>query len=143
MKVVLDANIFISALISRKGNPAKILDKWKKRDIEVIVSPAIIAEIDRVTGYERLQKKYHRIRDERKGLIEDLRGFATVVEPQQKLLVVQKDESDNRYIECAIESGANYIVTGDPHLLAVSEYQGIVIITPAIFVALLDIDNNS
>lgn len=141
MRVVLDANIFVSALISRQGNPAKILDKWQKKEIEVVLSAAIIAEIERVTGYERLQKKYHRIREEREGLIDDLKGFATVVEPQKKLSVVQADESDNRYIECAVESGANHIVTGDPHLLTVKEYQGIVIITPATFVALLETDN--
>lgn len=138
MRVVLDANIFISALISRQGNPAKILDKWKMREIEVVVSPAIIAEIQRVTGYERLQKKYQRIREEREGLVDDLRNFATIVEPQQKLSVVQADESDNRYVECAVESGANYIVTGDPHLLAINEYQGIAMITPATFLTLLD-----
>lgn len=140
MRVVLDANIFISALISRQGNPAKILDKWQKKEIEIVVSAAIIAEIDRVMGYERLQKKYHRIREERAGLIEDLKGFATIVEPQQKLSVVQADEPDNRYIECALESGVNYIVTGDPHLLAVKEYQGIVVISPATFLVLLDTD---
>jgi putative PIN family toxin of toxin-antitoxin system len=115
MRVVLDANIFISSLISSQGYPAKILDKWRKREIEVIVSPAIIAEIDRVLGYERLQKKYHRIREEREGLIDDLRNFATIVEPQQTLSAVPGDESDNRYVECAVESGTNYIVTGDPH----------------------------
>lgn len=140
MRVVLDANIFISALISRQGNPAKILDKWQKREIEVVVSSAIIAEIDRVMGYERLQKKYPRIQEERAGLIEDLKGFATVVEPQQRLSVVQADESDNRYVECAVESGANYIVTGDPHLLAVKEYQGIVVISPATLLTLLKTD---
>jgi putative PIN family toxin of toxin-antitoxin system len=140
MRVVLDANIFISALISRQGNPAKILDKWRNREIEVSVSPAIIAEIQRVTGYERLQKKYKRIREEREGLVDDLRNFAVIVEPQQKLSVVQADDSDNRYIECAVASGANYIVTGDPHLLTVNEYQGIVIVSPATFLALLDVE---
>lgn len=140
MRVVLDTNIFISALISRQGSPAKILDKWQKKEIEVVVSSAIIAEIYRVTGYERLQKKYHRIREEREGLIDDLRKFATIVEPQQKLSVVLADESDNRYIECAVDSGANYVVTGDPHLLAVNEYQGIVMISPATFLAILETD---
>jgi predicted nucleic acid-binding protein len=61
-----------------------------------------------------------------------------VVEPQQKLSVVQADDSDNRYIECAVASGANYIVTGDPHLLTVNEYQGIIMVSPATFLALLD-----
>jgi putative PIN family toxin of toxin-antitoxin system len=138
MRVVLDANIFISALISSQGNPAKILEKWQKRELEVVVSPAIVDEIERVTGYERLQKKYRRIREEREGLIDDLRNFATMVDPQQKLSVVQADDSDNRYIECAIESGANFVVTGDPHLLDIGEYQGIPILTPAIFVVLLE-----
>jgi putative PIN family toxin of toxin-antitoxin system len=138
MRVVLDANIFISALISSQGNPAKILEKWQMRELEVVVSPAIIAEIERVTGYERLQKKYRRIREEREGLIDDLRNFATMVDPQQELSVVQADDSDNRYIECAIESGANFVVTGDPHLLDIGEYQGIPILTPAIFVVLLE-----
>ena len=141
MKVVLDANIFISALISRQGNPALILDKWKKREIEVVVSPAIIAEISRVMGYERLQKKYRRIREERESLIDDLRNIATIVEPQQRLYAVEADESDNRYIECAVESGTNYIVTGDPHLLEIGSYQGIHIITPATFMTLLDVEN--
>lgn len=140
MRVVLDTNIFVSALISRQGNPAKILDKWQKKEIEVVVSSAIIAEIHQVTGYERLQKKYHRIREEREGLIDDLRKFATIVEPQQKLSVVLADESDNRYIECAVESGANYVVTGDPHLLTVNEYQGILMISPATFLAILEAD---
>jgi putative PIN family toxin of toxin-antitoxin system len=138
MRVVLDANIFISALISSQGNPAKILEKWQKRELEVVVSPAIVDEIERVTGYERLQKKYRRIREEREGLIDDLRNFATMVDPQQELSVVQADDSDNRYIECAIESGANFVVTGDPHLLDIGEYQGIPILTPAIFVALFE-----
>ncbi len=138
MRVVLDANIFISALISSQGNPAKILEKWQKRELEVVVSPAIVDEIERVTGYVRLQKKYRRIREEREGLIDDLRNFATMVDPQQELSVVQADDSDNRYIECAIESGANYIVTGDPHLLDIGDYQGIPILTPVIFVVLLE-----
>ena len=141
MRVVLDANIFISSLIASRGHPAKIVDKWRNREIEVIVSPAIIGELDRVLGYERLQKKYRRIREEREGLIDDLRNFATIVEPQQKLSAVKADESDNRYIECAVASGTNYIVSGDPHLLDVGNYQGVRIITPATFVTLLDMGN--
>jgi putative PIN family toxin of toxin-antitoxin system len=140
MKVVLDTNIFISAMISSQGNPAKILEKWRNKEIEVVVSSAIIAEIERVTNYEKLQKKYRHIQEEREGLIDDLRGFAAVVEPQETLSVVQADESDNRYIECAVESGASYIVTGDLHLLDINEYRGIIMITPAAFLALLEKD---
>jgi predicted nucleic acid-binding protein len=54
---------------------------------------------------------------------------------------VPDDESDNRYVECAVESSTNYIVTGDHHLLDVGNYQGVRIMTPATFVTLLDMDN--
>ena len=60
-----------------------------------------------------------------------------LVVPTESLNVVQEDESDNRYLECAIEGKAQYIVSGDKHLLDVSEYKGINILTPAEFVTLL------
>lgn len=71
-------------------------------------------------------------------MIGDLRNFATTVEPEEKLSVVQADESDNRYLEFAIESVANYVVTGDRICWRVKEYQGILVITLAAFLALLE-----
>ena len=61
MRVVLDANIYVSSLISSKGNPARIVDRWLAGEFEVVVSQEIIAEILRVTGYERTPKKYNRV----------------------------------------------------------------------------------
>jgi putative PIN family toxin of toxin-antitoxin system len=58
MRVVLDANIYISSLISSKGNPATIINRWLSGGFDVLVSQPIVDEILRVTGYERLQKKY-------------------------------------------------------------------------------------
>ena len=136
MQIVLDANIYISSLISDQGNPAKILKKWEARELDIVVSPEIIGEIERVLDYARLQRKYKRIRENREELIERLRKMAVIVSPAERLSIVENDESDNRYIECAVESGARYIVTGDPHLLDIKEYKGIRIITPATFVIL-------
>jgi putative PIN family toxin of toxin-antitoxin system len=58
------------------------------------------------------------------------------IEPQEKLDVIAADESDNRYVECAVAGGAQYIITGDEHLLELGEYEGIRVLTPAAFVAL-------
>jgi len=52
--------------------------------------------------------------------------------------VVKDDETDNRYIECAVFGKASHIITGDNHLLTIGEYQDIVILPPAAFVALLE-----
>lgn len=57
-----------------------------------------------------------------------------------ELAVIEKDPSDNRYLECAVATGASYIVTGDPHLLKLKEYRGVVILKPAEFLALVKLE---
>lgn len=52
--------------------------------------------------------------------------------------MVTDDETDNRYVECAVTGGAQYIVSGDPHLLGVGEFRGIRLIPPNDFIALMD-----
>ncbi|NQU21448.1 MAG: putative toxin-antitoxin system toxin component, PIN family [Candidatus Nealsonbacteria bacterium] len=141
MRVVLDANIFVSALISRQGNPAITVDRWLAGEFDVLVSRPIIDEILRVTGYERILKKYARVRENRLEFAALISDQGVWVEPPHRLSVVSADESDNRYLECAVAGGAQYIVTGDQHLLAIRHYQGIEIVSPAVFVALLETDN--
>jgi hypothetical protein len=138
MRVVLDANIYISSLISSKGNPARIVARWLAGEFEVVVSQEIFAEILRVTGYERIQKKYARVREQRVEFGQLIAQQGVWVEPEERLSVVTGDESDNRYVECAVAGTAQYIVTGDEHLLEIGEYQGILILPPATFVTLLE-----
>lgn len=140
MRVVLDANIFISLLISRKGNPASIINKWLSGEFEVLISQPIVDEILWVTGYERLQKKYKKVRENRLEFVDLISEQGIWTELTETLTVVTADESDHRYLECAISGGAAYVVTEDDHLLRVGNHQGISVITPAAFVTLLDID---
>jgi uncharacterized protein len=140
MQVVLDANIYISALISDKGNPARIINKWLAGEFDILVSQPIVDEILRVTGYQRLQEKYAKVRENRVEFVELITLQGIWAEPAETLTVVATDESDNRYIECAIAGNAQYIVSGDEHLLGIGDYQGIHIVTPALFVTLLDTD---
>ena len=138
MRVVLDANIYISALISNKGNPAKIINKWLAGQFDVLISQPIVDEILRVTNYKRIQKKYAKVRDNRLEFVELIIEQGIWEESSETLTVVSADESDNRYVECAVAGNAQYIVSGDEHLLGVGEYQGIIIVTPATFLTLLD-----
>ena len=141
MRVVLDANIYISSLISSQGNPATIINRWLSGEFDVLLSQPIIDEISRVTGYERLQKKYQKIRERRLEFIELISKQSIWSESTETLAIVKADESDNRYLEYAIAGGATYVVTGDEPLLSVGNYQGISIITPAVFVTLLEMGN--
>jgi uncharacterized protein len=135
MRVVLDANVIISALISAKGAPAVIVERWLRGD--VVVSRPIIEEIARVTAYEGLQK-YARLRENRLEFITLLSEQAIWVQPDEALSVIQADESDNRYLECAVAGNAEAIVSGDPHLLDLEQHHSIRIVTPATFLILLE-----
>jgi putative PIN family toxin of toxin-antitoxin system len=137
MRVVLDANVLISAVISPQGTPAQILRMWEEgeSEIELVLSPAILVEVERVIHYPRIQERY-KLPEEYVGQFLDLiRSSATLIEASEKLSIIAEDPPDNRYLECAAEARASYIVTGDDLLLRLKEYKGVIILRPAAFVA--------
>jgi putative PIN family toxin of toxin-antitoxin system len=138
MRVVLDANIFVSALISSQGNPASIIRRWLDGGFDVLISQAIMDEIGRVTGYERIWRKYAQVRERRLEWLTLLAETGLWVEPKNQLRAIAADDTDNRYLEAAVEGGAQYIVTGDEHLLGIGVYLGIAIVSPATFITLAE-----
>jgi len=138
MRVVLDANIYVSSLISEKGNPAQIVKRWLEGDFEVAVSQPIVDELIRVTGCQRLQNKYQAVKENRLEFVALVMEQGIWVAPSERLTLVIKDDSDNRYIECAVAGDAQYIVTGDRHLLELGHYLGIHIVYPMAFITLLE-----
>jgi putative PIN family toxin of toxin-antitoxin system len=138
MRVVLDANVLISAVISPRGTPGQILRLWEAQEFEVVLSPPILKEVERVIHYPRIQERYDLSEEYVGQFLEFVGSSATVVEASAELAVIQEDPSDNRYLECAIAAGASYIVTGDAHLLRLQEYRGMVILRPAEFLAIVE-----
>jgi putative PIN family toxin of toxin-antitoxin system len=138
VRIVLDTNIYVSALLSAKGRPATIVRWWLEGAYDVLLSQPILDEILRVTAYERIQKKYAQVRENRLEFAALIAEQALWVQPAMTIDAVKADESDNRYLECAAAGAAGYIVTGDDHLLALGEYEGIRILTPAAFVVLVE-----
>ncbi len=51
---------------------------------------------------------------------------------------MSRDPDDNEFLECALAGGADYIVSGDAHLLDIGQYDGIQLVTPAAFLVVLD-----
>lgn len=137
MIVVLDANVVVSAYLSPGGPPAEIMRRWDRRAIEVVTSSSILDEYDRVLRYPHLRPVHGLDEAAIEAVVRRFRRSATLVEPTQRLAVVQ-DESDNRFLECAVEGEADYVVSGDRNLLKVGEYRGIRVLTPAAFIAYLD-----
>lgn len=136
MRVVLDANVFVSSLIAGRGFPARIVGWWLAGEFDVLMTPPLLDELSRVVGYERIRRKYAGVRERGPAFVELIAKQALLIEAEARLGVVAADETDNRLIECALAGGAAAIVTGDAHLLALGEYRGIAVLTPAAFAAL-------
>jgi predicted nucleic acid-binding protein len=69
--------------------------------------------------------------------VRDLGDLAIVTPGQLRLSVIREDPDDDRYLECAVEGHAEYIVSGDRHLLALGTYRDIAIMSPRVFLAAL------
>ncbi len=137
MRVVLDANVWISALISTNGAPAKIVDLWLAGKFDVAISSVTFKEFLAVIQYEKIAR-ISGVPEYGRKIADLISKLAIWVEPKMKITASQ-DDSDNRYIECAIAAQADYLITGDAkHLLPIEKYNGIQIIPPDVFLMILN-----
>ena len=115
-KVVLDANIFVSAIIVPKGNSAQIFELTKRDEIKLSISQPILEEVRRVLFYPHIQKRHKSIPKTVEKKLQKMIQFALFLKPKIKITAVKDDPDDNKYLECAVEGEADYIVSGDKHL---------------------------
>jgi len=125
LKLVLDSNVFISALVFG-GKPWKILDLAVRGLIAVAVSDDILEEIKGVLGGKKFQYPVKILR----ALINEIEDLADIVEPKETIDAVPEDPKDNRVLECAVAFRADVIVSGDSHLLALLSFGKIRIMNP-------------
>ena len=129
MKIVLDANLFASALIKPDSNPGKILHMVKQNQVELVLSSPIIVKIKRILLYPKIAKYHCKTAHEIDTYFEDILLFAVMVEGENVPDVIKADPADNKYLACAHEGEADYIVSGDHHLLDLGVYEGIPVLT--------------
>lgn len=131
LKVVVDTNVIISGFNFAGSKPAKILDLVVQGWITNCVSLPIIEETRRI-----LVRKFSWTDREAEAASQWLSGFSELLNPDFRLSVIAHDDQDNRILECALKAGADYIITGDRHLLSLHIYQGVSIVNPATFLKL-------
>ena len=138
LRAVLDANIIISALIQPKGASGRILTSLlEKSSFELVVSPAILAEIRRSLSYPKVRKYIKASQEELDLWVAAIELVAQPVEGKLRIHAVGEDPDDDKYIEAAVEGLAQFVVTGDKHLLSLKSYENIRIVTPRVFLDLL------
>lgn len=121
-RAVLDANVWVSALLWG-GKPAAVIKAAEEGKVDIIVSEAIVGEISQVLAYPKLAKVYQAEGLRHEELIEAVLRVVKFVEVTKKVNVVAEHPADDKYIECALAVGADYIVSGDKHLLKVGSYK--------------------
>jgi uncharacterized protein len=128
IRVVLDTNIIISALVFG-GNPRAVLDLIIRKKISGGLSEALFNELQNVLGRNKfeLSSEYVKI------ATDSLLAVFEQVTPEERVSLISADSDDNRVLECAVEFKADFIVTGDKHLLQIENFRGVKIVTPAGF----------
>ena len=133
IKVVLDANIFVSAVIKSPSTPARILELVKEKKIILISSNEILSEVRTALLYPKLCKIHHRTQKDINQFIKNMTRISLIVPDKTKIYEIQDDPSDNKYLSAALEGNADFIVSGDHHLKELKTFQGTRILDPATF----------
>lgn len=123
IRVTFDTNILVSATVY-KGNEFELLKLAKQSKFKLILSLQILAEFRNVIQREKFG--YPPLLVE--AIIQNILSICEIVVPRETLDVVKEDPDDDKILECAIAGKANYIISGDNHLLKLKEYNGIKIV---------------
>lgn len=141
IRVVVDTNILISALISKKPSPPfQIYQLIKSGNFLLITSSTILEELEDVITREEIVKLHQRTSGQIKEILEEIIETSYIIPGLVNVEVVKEDPDDDKFIAAAIEGRADYIITGDKPLLNIKEYHGIKIISPREFVKSLNLD---
>jgi putative PIN family toxin of toxin-antitoxin system len=128
VNVVLGTNVFVSGVFF-SGIPGKILEAWRDGELTLVTSPKVLEEYRRVGDY--LKARHQGV---------DLQPFLSlaataglVIEDIDLPDQVCEDPDDDKFLACAVASGSKVVVSGDKHLLRVSGWQGVEVLTPRSF----------
>jgi len=127
VRVILDTNILVGALISEHGVPAQLLNAWTDKAFILVTSAMQIAEFTAVTRRPLVRPLLTPATVGR--FINDLNRFATVL-GQLPTVDRSLDPNDNFLLAMAEASAADYLVTGDKRdVLALKQHGATHIIT--------------
>lgn len=114
LRLIVDPNVFVSALLSPHGFPFRLIELWGKGACEIVVSPLVKEELTRVFGRERLRRRLRAGELER--LLESLDGDGIPVEDVPEPARFTADPADDYLVALMEPSRAYAVVSGDRHL---------------------------
>ena len=133
--VVFDLNVLVSSLIV-KGKPHDLWHKAKNNEFTLEISSEMFSEFVNVVSRKKFEKYVTDI--DVKLFLADLSRIGKFVQVKSKFKVISEDPDDDIILRTAYDGKADYIVSGDRHLLALKEFKGIKILTVDEMLKLLD-----
>ncbi len=138
-RVVVDANVYVSALIKAPSPPSLVLQTLvENNSYELVLSQEILDELKRVIFYPKVRKIIKKSDEDICLWLEAFTvvAYTSMLSFSHSQTLVLEDPTDDIYILAALESRSKYIVSGDKHLLNLQKHEGIKIARPSDFLRL-------
>ncbi len=133
VNTVIDTNVIVSAAKSTDGNPAQIFEMLLLEEISNYTTKEIEEEIKEVLARPRIKLSLL----EQGFILNNFEKSSTKIQTSSRFDIIKDDPDDNKFLECAVDGKADYIISGDNHLLKLKEFKGIRIVTPAKFIGIM------
>lgn len=138
MRVVLDTNVVVSRFMVPVGKSAQIIKHWEERRFTLLISKPLFEEYSKVMSYKHIRRRHGLTDEQIEDALAPFMEYALLVEPKVIVKAVGDDPDDDKLLECALAGGADYIISGDAHMLTLKEYETIKILSPAAFLLALE-----
>jgi putative PIN family toxin of toxin-antitoxin system len=134
VRLVIDTNILVSALLAATSLPAQLIVLWRTGRFDLLTAAEQLDELMRVTRYPKIRERLAPALAGR--LVNDLRALAITLD-KLPVVEVSADPDDNYLLALAAAGAADFLVTGDKRdLLGIAVYEGTKIITVRDFLAM-------
>ena len=124
--VVLDTNAFIAAYFNPRSASAHIINLCCRGKCQAVFSPRLRKEIESVLKQIGAGERF-------RAKVQEFFEGARMIRITREIPLIMEDPDDNKFLNCALQGGADYLVTSDRHLLKLGEYLGVKICKPSQF----------
>jgi putative PIN family toxin of toxin-antitoxin system len=135
-RAVLDVNLSVSWLLTAGPTLSRVMDAWLAERFVYVTSPPILAELQRVIAELAARRT---LAADHVAHLERVEKRAELTAGAPVAAGACRDPDDDMFLSCALEGGAEYVVTGDRDLLDMRTFRGVRIVTPLEFLLLLEV----